>query len=77
MAVLISSVYSQDLSKVVKNEFGDTIEIRYVEFRTVLNGQPTASRASESAWQELRKDLEQGWEGSKKPVIRIIKFEQT
>ena len=60
---------SQNLTEVAENEFG--VATRYVEFRTILDGQPTTSRASESGWQELRKDLERSWDGSKKPVIRI------
>jgi len=63
-------ITSQNLTEVVKNEFG--VALRYVESRIILDGQFTSSRASESAnWQELRKDLERGWDGSKKPELRI------
>jgi len=58
-----------DLTEVSKIEF-DVVP-RYVEFRTILDGQPTSSRASESGWQALRKDLEQSGGGSRKPVLRI------
>ena len=62
--------YSQDLTEVAKTEF-DVVP-RYVEFRTILDGQPTSSRASESGWKALREDLEKSsGGGSRKPVLRI------
>ena len=60
---------AQNLREFSEEEFG--VAPRYVEFRAILDGQPSTSRASEPGWQELRKDLERGWDGSKKPVIRI------
>ena len=47
--LLISSACSSEFAE---NEF---FASQYVEFRTILDGQPTTSRALESGWQELRK----------------------